>query len=196
MRRNLPIAIGLVVLGLMDGCSSSGSSASPTPTLPVTVSSSPSGVTGGTGTIIHPSGSGVPTSSPGVTGSVTTGNATVTVTGGENATVRFTKLTGGIWAPPPGGMALAWGGTNHQTLSIGGPAFTSQEPTSASHVLAFAITGPSGALLDFRSAAGECLVTINPALSNDVGGIFDCASLGSTDGSVTVHAQGSFTATG
>jgi hypothetical protein len=79
---------------------------------------------------------------------------------------------------------------------LGGPAFTSLQPTSASRVLSFSIRTTGGSLVAFRSAAGECQVTISVALSNDVGGIFDCPSLASSDGSITVHATGSFTATG
>jgi hypothetical protein len=196
MRRYLVLTSGLLLV-VLGACSSSGSSsATPTPTAPTNAGATPSGVTGGAGTIIHPSGSTPPTSSPGITGSVTEGTASVTTTGAENTTVAFTKLTSAIWAPPPNGMALQWDGANDQTLSLGGPAFTSLQPTSASRVLSFSIRTSAGSLVQFRSAGGECQVTISVALTDDVGGIFDCPSVASADGSITVHAHGTFTATG
>ncbi len=195
MRRELASTSGLLLVIMLGACSSSGSAgATPSPT-PTSAGPSPSGVTGGAGTIIHSSGP-PPTSSPGITGSVTQGTASITTTGAENTTVAFTKLTSGIWAPPPSGMALQWNGTDDQTLSLGGPAFTSLQPTSASRVLDFSIKTAAGSLVEFRSAAGECQVTISVALTDDMGGIFDCPSVASVDGSITVHARGSFMATG
>jgi hypothetical protein len=197
MRRYLVITSGLLLVIVPVACSSSGSpSGTLTPTQPTSAGPSPSGVTGGAGTIIRPSGSNPPTSSPGITGSVTKGAASITTTGAQNTTVAFTRLTSAIWAPPPNGMALQWDGADDQTLSLGGPAFTSLQPTSASRVLAFSIRTTAGSLVEFRSAAGECQVTISVALTNDMGGIFDCPSVASVDGSITVHARGSFTATG
>jgi hypothetical protein len=195
MRRNLASTSGLLLVIVLAACSSSGSSGTtPSPT-PTSTGPSPSGATGGAGTVIHSSGP-PPTSSPGITGSVTRGTASITTTGAENITVAFTKLASGIWAPPPSGMALQWNGTDDQTLSLGGPAFTSLQPTSASRVLDFSIKTAAGSLVEFRSAAGECQVTISVALTDDMGGIFDCPSVASVDGSITVHARGTFTATG
>ena len=196
MRRNLAITAGLALVLLASACSNEAPS--PSPSAPTTSAAPlPSGATGDTGTIINPSGSVPPTSSPGFTGAVTKGSATVTTVGGVNSVVAFSKLVPpALWVPPPGGIALQWAGSAQQSLSLGGPAFTSQQPTSASRILSFTVKGPAGALVQFRSAGGECLVTINPALPDDMGGIFDCRNLTSADGTLTVSAQGSFTATG
>lgn len=195
MRRSLVIAVGLAVGLVAVACSRDGSPPSPSPP-PQTSSTSPAGVTGGAGTIINPSGSVPPTSSPGITGSVSRGTASVAVTGGLNATVALGKLSSAVWAPPPSGIALTWAGDRQQSLSIGGPSFTSQQPTSDARVLSFGVLGSTGSLVQFRSAAGECLVTINPALPDNMGGVFTCHQLASSDGAVTVDVQGTFSATG
>ncbi|MDP9297905.1 MAG: hypothetical protein M3O98_04465 [Actinomycetota bacterium] len=195
MRRTLVITIGLPLALLAAGCGRGGSS-SPSPSSQTSSSSPPAGVTGGAGTIINPSGSVPPTSSPGITGSVTRGTAGITITGRLNETVTLGELTGAVWAPPPSGIALTWTGAKHQSLSIGGPSFTSQQPTSDARVLSFGVLDSDGRLLQFRSAAGECLVTINPALPADMGGVFTCRNLTSSDGAATVDAQGTFSATG
>ncbi|MEO8477118.1 MAG: hypothetical protein ABI572_08720 [Actinomycetota bacterium] len=160
-----------------------------------TVSVGASPVSGDTGVTISPSGP-LPTSSPGITGSVAQGQATVSASGGVNTTVTFGELsTPAVWSPPPGAIALSWAGPGGQTLSLGGPSFTSQIATDGSHSLAFTLN-VGDAPLEFRSSAGECTVTISPALPTQVGGSFLCTNLASTDDTVTVNAQGSFSATG
>jgi hypothetical protein len=117
------------------------------------------------------------------------------VSGDINETVSLGRLTGAVWAPPPSGMALAWTGTKAQSLSIAGPSFTSQVPTSGSQQLSFSVLDAGGTLVEFGSSAGECLVTIDPALPAHMGGLFICRSLRSSDGATTVSAQGTFSAT-
>jgi hypothetical protein len=166
----------------------------PPPAAP-TGTTSVSPVSGDTGVTISPSGA-VPTSSPGITGSVSQGQATVSVSGGVNATVTFASLTTpAVWSPPPGAIALSWSAPGDQVLSLGGPSFTSQIPTDASHTIAFTVN-VDDAPVEFRSSAGECAVTISPALPTQVGGTFLCTNLASTDDAVTVNAQGTFSATG
>jgi hypothetical protein len=157
----------------------------PTGTVSATVTATPSTLPS-----VPPSGS------PGVTGTLTTGTASVTVTGGVNATVTYeTLFTPGIWTLPPGAIALSWRGTGRRAVSITGPSFTAQLPTDVDRVLEFSVPGPDG-LLTFRSSGGECLVTISPALADLMGGSFTCVSVASDDGTVTVNAQGSFDAQG
>ena len=167
----------------------------PPPAVP-TGTTSVSPVSGDTGVTISPSSSAVPTSSPGITGSVSQGQATVSVSGGVNTAVSFGSLTTpALWSPPPGAIALSWAAPGDQVLSLGGPAFTSQIATDGSHTLAFTVN-VDGAPVEFRSAAGECTVTISPALPTQMGGTFFCTDLANTDDSVTVNAQGTFSATG
>jgi hypothetical protein len=195
--RSLTLTICLLAAAVLAGCDGAPAS-TPTPLPPAgtspPVASPANPVTGSAGTIINASGSTPPTGSPGITGSLTNGSAQVTLTGGINSTVDLATLTNAVWSPPPGAMVFAWGGPKKQTLSLGGASFTSQQPTSDSHVLSFAVEGSGGDLVQFRSAGGECLVTINPALPNNVGGVFTCRSL--TSGDLTVQAQGTFSATG
>lgn len=135
-----------------------------------------------------------PTGSPGVTGNLTTGTATVTITGVLNLTTTYDRLASpGIWTPPPGTVALNWNGRGAQSLGLTGASFTAQMPTAAERVLQFSVRAPTG-VVSFRSAAGECLVTISPALPEQMGGTFLCTGLPSEDGSITVNAQGSFSA--
>ena len=92
-----------------------------------------------------------------------------------------------------GAIALSWRGNGRQALSITGSSFAAQAPTDIDRVLEFSLPGPDG-LLTFRSSAGECLITISPALVDQMGGSFTCTSVISVDGAVTVSAQGSFSA--
>jgi hypothetical protein len=135
-----------------------------------------------------------PSGSPGVTGNLTVGAASVTTTGGLIATATYdTLFTPGIWTLPPGAISLSWRAKGRQALSITGPSFTAQLPTEVDRVLEFSLPGPDG-LLTFRSSGGECLVTISPALADQMGGSFICTALTSSDGTITVNAQGSFSA--
>lgn len=149
------------------------------------------GTTGATGAV----GSVTPTGSPGVLGPVTQGTASLRLSGGVNTTVTFNRLTAGSWAPPPGTIALSWGAAGDQVLSLAGPSFTSQIATDPSHTLTFTVN-VDGAQATYVSAAGECTVTVSPALPTQMGGTFFCTNLPGTGGEPAVNAQGSFSATG
>jgi hypothetical protein len=137
-----------------------------------------------------------PSASPGIVGNMRTGGASVTTAGGVNATLTLTKLAApAFWTPPPGDISLRWTGADQASLSLVGSAFTSRQPTSATVTLSFSIPGESAPFL-FVSSAGECFVTISAAMPDQMSGIFDCGTLASSDGKVTVTARGTFTASG
>ena len=127
----------------------------------------------------------------------TVGTATVSVSGAVNVTETYPNLgLPALWVPPPGDFAMTWRGPE-RTLSLGGVSFTAQQPTSIDRVLTFAVRSPEGGTIVFESSAGECLVTISPALPDQMGGAFLCSAIvGSVEGGspVTVAAQGSFAA--
>lgn len=195
MRRNL-IAIAALTVGLAaTACSTGQGSVRISPTPDSTPLGSPPASNGGT--VIGPSGSPSPTGPPAISGSVTHGQATLTLTGGLTQATTFPTLgTPAIWSPTPGTMTLSWtGGDPAESISVGGPSFIGQQSTSASLTLAFSVKTVKGPAA-FRSQSGECTVTLNPAMTAQVGGLFFCTNLKSVDGTVTVNAQGSFTAVG
>ncbi len=155
---------------------------------------SPSADTGSPVATTSPSGA-TPPASPG-NGSVSVGQATLSLSGGIVTQVTFGRLaTGAVWSAPPGEIALTWEAPVDQFLRLEGPSFTSQIATDATHVLSFTVN-VDDVPIAFRSAAGECSVTISPALPTQMGGTFLCTNLPSTDGGTTVNGQGSFSATG
>jgi hypothetical protein len=163
---------------------------------PLPPSSSPSAVTGSNGTTINPSGSLPPSSSPGITGTVTDGAATLNVTGSTSTSVSLAELVSpALWAPPPGSMALQWDGPNGQSFGMGGSSFAGQQPTSPALSLSFVIR-IDDVKVEFRSIGGECLITITPAEVSSMGGQFQCTGVKNGDGTIVVNAQGSFTAVG
>jgi hypothetical protein len=181
-------AVGIVVVLATATVACRGDDFEPLPSPPTAVSTS----------TISPGSSGSPlappTGSPGVTGNLNVGTASVTTTGGLNATATYDELfTPGIWTLPPGAISLSWRGARKQSLSITGPSFTAQLPTDIDLVLQFSVLGPTG-VVEFRSSAGECLVTISPALADQLGGNFTCVGLTNGDGTMTVNAQGTFSA--
>lgn len=151
-----------------------------------------------TGTPIEIEPTPTATVDPDATTGFATGAASVTVTGVVNATVAYPNLgLPALWVPPPGDFAMTWRGGGQQQLVLGGVSFTAQQPTSTDRVLEFSIRTPEGERVTFASSAGECLVTISPALPDRMGGTFLCSAItGTGDGgtSVTVAAQGSFAA--
>lgn len=161
--------------------------------------------TTGSGSVrIPPSPVPSPSSSPspvvtppptGVAGTLVRGQATLTLSGGLNQTTAFPTLGApAIWSPIPGTMSLSWTGADPvESISIGGPAFSGQQSTSPTLTLAFSVKSVDGPKT-FRSQAGECTVTLNPAAPTQVGGLVFCTNLKSVDGAVTVNAQGSFSA--
>ena len=133
----------------------------------------------------------------GVAGVLVRGQATLTLSGGLNQTTTFPTLGApAIWSPTPGTMSLSWTGADPvDSISIGGPSFSGQQSTSPTLTLAFSVKSAGGPKT-FRSQAGECTVTLNPAAPTQVGGLVFCTNLKSVDGAVTVNAQGSFSAVG
>jgi hypothetical protein len=142
-------------------------------------------------------GSAGPSASPTIIGNMTAGGASVITAGGINSTLTLAKLTApGLWTPPPGDLSLRWAGADGASLSLVGPAFTSRQPTTPTLILSFTVPGSAGAPVQFSSSAGECFVTISAAMPQQMGGIFDCGTLVSSDGKITLSAQGTFSASG
>lgn len=125
------------------------------------------------------------------------GAAAATVTGAVNASETYPALgLPALWLPPPADFAMTWTGPGERAMTLSGESFTAQQSTSPSRVLTFSI-GSADGTVEFNSDAGECLVTISPALPDRMGGSFLCTAVSGVadDGStVTVAAQGSFAA--
>lgn len=191
MRRNLTIVAVAAVSSLAAACSGGGSDASPSP-----ASVAPSGVTGNNGVVINPNGSLPPTSSPGITGSVTQGSAAVNLSGASSGSLTLSNLSSpALWSAPPGSMALLWSGPSQQTFGLGGASFSGQQSTSAALSLSF--TAPvSGTATAFTSTRGECIITITTAEATSVAGSYQCTGVPNDDASIMVNAQGTFSATG
>jgi hypothetical protein len=194
MRRNLTLAAALTLMALGVACSS-GSLTPPSPlgSVPTT---SPTSITGSTGTTINASGSLPPSSSGGITGLVKHGTATLTLSGGLSGTVVFATLsTPAVWSPPPGLLALRWAGANGQTFGLGGSSFVGQQTSSDTQEVSFAVRS-GGKLVSFHATGGQCIVTIGQAETSAVAGLLQCTGVPSTNGSLTANAQGTFSATG
>jgi hypothetical protein len=154
-------------------------------------------LTGATGTI--PTGpTGVLPSTPtgGSTGTLASGQAAVTVNGDVRASKTMSNLFAGVYAAPPGGMAVVWtaGGSDATTLGLGGLSFTGTQPTAATLSLTLTVQ-TSGEISSFVSTAGECSVTIGLASASELSGAFTCSGLVGSAGEV-VDASGSFAAQG
>ena len=138
-----------------------------------------------------------PSIDPEATSGLSLGSATVTVTGAVNASESYPALgLPAVWALPPEVFSITWEGGGERALTLTGTSFTAQQPTSAERVLTFTVRGPDGPV-SFLSSAGECLLTITPALPDRMGGSFLCATISgeAEDGStVTAAAQGAFSA--
>jgi hypothetical protein len=91
-------------------------------------------------------------------------------------------------------MDITWNGPSAQQLRLSGVSFVSRATTSPDRELSFTVTGPDGPVV-FSSTAGECAVTITPALPNNMGGVFTCTLLTDVEGVTTVDARGVFSAT-
>lgn len=141
--------------------------------------------------------SATPTVDPEATSGLTIGTAAVTLTGVVNVSETYPGLgLPSVWAVPPEAFSITWQGAGQRSMSLGGTSFTAQQPTSPERVLAFVVRAPDGPIA-FASQAGECLVTISPALPDRMGGSFLCSAItgeGDDGASVTVMAQGSFSA--
>lgn len=177
-------AAGTLLTVLTAACSATGIGHGPSIS-PPPASESPS-----------PTVSPSPTGSPGPASALTAGTANLSVFGDLTLNVPFASIaTPAVWAPPPAPMDITWQGTSTQALRLSGTSFLSRAATSPDHVLSFTLIGPDGPV-EFSSAAGECTVTITPALPDNMGGVFTCTLLTDVEGSTTVDARGAFSATG
>lgn len=137
-----------------------------------------------------------PDATPSIDGPLETGGATVSTTGELTVQVSLpTLVEPDVWGPPPSPMDLTWDEPTGQSLSLSGTSFTSRAATGDDRALTFVLTGAQGPL-QFTSTAGECSVTITPALPDNMGGVFACIAITDTEGIVTVNASGTFSATG
>lgn len=178
-------AVGAVLAALGIACTSTGTAPGG-----VTVSPPPPDATP------VPSPTPSATASPGPDGPLQTGGASISITGDLTAQVSLpTLVQPDAWAPPPGSMDLRWSEPGGQALQLSGASFTSLASTSEDRVLELLVNGPTGPV-EFRSAAGECTVTITPALPDQVGGLFRCTGLSDAGGAFTVGASGAFSASG
>lgn len=110
--------------------------------------------------------------------------------------VPFASIaTPAVWAPPPAPMDITWNGPSTQELRLSGTSFVSRAATGPDRALSFTVTGPDGPVV-FSSTAGECAVTITPALPDNMGGLFTCSLLTDVEGVITVDARGVFSAIG
>lgn len=176
-------AVGAVLAALV-GCSVTGTghgvSISPSPPPAVSPSATPASPT--------------ETPSPGPAGPLEVGGATLVLTGELTLNVSLPTLAEpDVWSTPPAPMDLTWSEPGGQSLTLSGTSFVSRASTSSDHVLSFVVE-QADATIEFTSAAGECTVTITPALPDNVGGLFRCTGLTDGSGAFTVDATGTFTA--
>ena len=162
-----------------------------TPSPDATGASGATGATGVTGVTATP----LPTTSPGVTGSLSVGNASIAVSGAMHVSEPNLLLSGPtIYAPPPGAFSLGWE-AGDVGFALGGTSFVGNHPTSSTLRLTFSI--PSGAgTASFASDDGRCDVIVTTAVVSAFAGTFSCAGITDEDGSIVVNAQGTFGATG
>jgi hypothetical protein len=180
-------ALGALLTVLTAACTTNGIGHGPSDTVspPPTNGDSPT-----------PTVSPTPSGSPGPESPLVVGAATVTLSGDVTMTIGLSSIeTPAVWAPPPAPMDITWSGGAVQQLHLAGTSFVSLSPTSADKTLSFTVQGPDGPI-EFSSTAGECSVTITPALADNMGGVFSCTRLTDVGGAVTVDARGTFTASG
>jgi hypothetical protein len=149
-----------------------------------------------TGPPVEIPGSTTPSIDPEAETGFTAGTAAVSISGALNLSETYPSLgLPALWVPPPGDLAMRWRGPGRE-LTLTGVSFTAQQSTSPERVLAFAVRGADGPIA-FVSEDGECLVSISPALPDQMGGTFLCTAItgaGDDGSTVTVSAQGSFAA--
>lgn len=92
-------------------------------------------------------------------------------------------------------MDLGWTEPGGQALRLTGTSFSSRVVTASDRILSLTLDGPEGPV-EFSSSDGGCSITITPALPDNVGGLFTCASLTDVTGAFTIQVQGTFSATG
>lgn len=178
--------VGALLAALAVGCTSEGLGHGISISPPPPPGSSPTQASSAS-----PSASG----SPGPESPLTSGVATVNVSGDITLNLFFGSLdTPAVWAPPPAPLSVVWRDDGDQELRLSGTSFVSLSPTSADRVLSLTIDGPNGPLT-FTSDDGTCDVTITPALPDNMAGVFTCTLLTDAGGSVSVNASGTFAAT-
>jgi hypothetical protein len=193
------MAASTFALVLSVACSGGGvqalQSLGPPPEASPTGNASPTATTGTTGTTINGSGGPVPTTSPGITGSVTAGNATISVSGALQTTQPTLPLSSpAIYSPPPGAFALSWA-TAAAGIALGGTSFVGTHPTSPDLRLTFFVHFASGTA-SFSSTDGGCDVTVAHAQATTLVGTFSCKGITDVNGTLVVDALGSFAAAG
>ncbi len=108
-----------------------------------------------------------PSASPGFTGSVDAGSASLAISGAMHITEAALPLTGPtIYSPPPGPFALGWD-TDTAAFALSGTSFVGNHPTSATLELTFSIGSGSDAT-SFASDDGGCDVIVTTAETGDV----------------------------
>jgi hypothetical protein len=197
------LGVGLVLISLAGACSKgTGSATSPSSSFPSGTpqptggNEIPSGVIGGVPAGALGSGGVLPSASPGAgTGNISSGQVAFTVSGDIEAQTRLTQLISAVYSPPPGGMALVWtaGGSDPETVGLGGASFVGTRPTSATLILSLVAIGNTSA--SFTSTDGECTVTVDTAGPTNIAGSFACKGLQTTSGAV-VDVSGTFRAGG
>ena len=179
--------LGALLTVLMAACTSTGIGHGPSEE----VSPPPQGGVSSTPTV-----SPTPSGSAGPESPLEVGVASVALSGDVTMTIGLSSIeTPAVWAPPPAPMDITWSGGAVQQLRLSGTSFVSLEPTSADKALSFTVQSPDGPI-EFSSTAGECSVTITPALADSMGGVFSCTLLTDVGDTVTVDARGTFSASG
>jgi hypothetical protein len=183
MRNRNATAVGVLILSLVvASCGRDEPSTLPDPVV--------------TGTPVELADPSTPAVEPDAASGFAAGQAAVAISGAVNASESYPSLgLPALWQLPPGEFQMTWRGPDRE-LSLGGVSFTAQQPTSPERVLTFVVRAPEGPIA-FDSDAGECLVTISPALPDRIGGSFLCSAVTGTasDGTlVTAAARGSFAA--
>jgi len=153
-------------------------------------------------TVVAPIPSGklslLPTTSPGgATGALTTGNATVHITGAFSADLTLDTLGApAIYLPPPGASALTWtSSTGPGSLAIAGPTRSGTNLTSTA--LSVVVTVQvSGVTYTLPSTSGTCTVTVTQEAAAAFAGTFSCRGLHDPTRPANVDAQGTFLASG
>ena len=164
------------------------------PTGNVSPATSPTSATGGTGTVIT-SGGPVPTTSPGITGSVSVGNVSISISGALQTSQPTLPLASpAIYSPPPGTFTLAWTAAA-AGFALGGTSFVGTRPTSAALRLTFFVHSASGTA-SFVSEDGGCNVIVTTADATAFDGTFSCTGVTDVNGTLVVDAQGTFSASG
>lgn len=182
-------ALGALLTVLTAACSATGIGHGPSPSISISIS--PPGGGSPTATL-SPSPSG----SPGPESPLEVGVASLSLSGDLTTTVGFTAIESpAVWAPPPAPMDITWTGGPVAQLRLSGTSFVSLADTGADRILSFTVDGPEGPA-EFTSSAGECSVTITPALADQMAGVFTCTLLTDAEGALTVEARGTFSASG